>query len=177
MNELKRELKTIEHKELIQIITELYKVNKDAKLYLTNKFKGEEAIFDLYKITKQKVKDEFFPDRGLGKLRLSEAKNAISNFKKLTSDKQKTTDLMLYYVELGTEFMNVYGDIDAKFYYSMASMYSKVVTECNKNEKLYETFKERLYLIVLATEGIGWGFHEDIYEIYYSLAWLGEDEE
>ena len=35
---------------------------------------GEEAIVDLYEKTKKKINDEFFPDRGFGKMRLAEAK-------------------------------------------------------------------------------------------------------
>jgi hypothetical protein len=110
-------------------------------------------------------------------MRLGEAKNAILNFKKLSSDDHKTLDLMLYYVELGTQFTNTYGDIDAKFYDSMVSMYNKVVNECNKNEKFYNIFKDRLYSIVLETEGIGWGYNYSICDIYYSLDWLEVDEE
>jgi hypothetical protein len=67
-------------------------------------------------------------------MRLSEAKNAISKFNKLSSDDLKTLDLMLYYVEIGTEFTNTYGDIDEKFYNSMVSMYRKVVGACDQDE-------------------------------------------
>ncbi|MBM7691304.1 hypothetical protein JOC77_000709 [Peribacillus deserti] len=175
LNELKKELKALDHKELIQLITEIYKVNKDVQHFLSNKFLGEEAINDLYKKTKKKVKDEFFPERGFGKLRLGEAKNAISNFKKLSSDELKTLDLMILYVELGTEFTNAYGDINMKFYDSMVSMFDKVVIECHKNEKVLNSFKSRLYTIVQESEGIGWGYHEVLCDIYYSLD-LEEDE-
>jgi hypothetical protein len=77
LNELKKELKEFDQKELIQLISELYKLNKDVQHYLSNKFLGEEAIIDLYEKTKKKIKDEFFPERGFGKMRLAEAKSAI----------------------------------------------------------------------------------------------------
>ncbi|MBN9931275.1 hypothetical protein HZD82_22060 [Pantoea agglomerans] len=110
-------------------------------------------------------------------MRLGVARDAISNFKKLSSDDGKTIDLMLYYVETGTKFTNTYGDIEGKFYNSMVSMYNKVVNECNKSEEFYNIFKDRLYLIVSETDGIGWGYHDDICAIYYSLDWLEEDED
>lgn len=176
LNELKNKLKTLDQKELIQLISEIYKVNKDVQHYLSNKFKGEEAIQDLYEQTKKKVNDEFFPERGFGKMRLGEAKKAISNFKKLSLDELKTVDLMLFYVELGTEFTNTYGDIDARFYDSMVSMYDKVVIECNKKEEFFDLFKNRLYSIVEESRGIGWGYHDDLGEIYYSIDWLEEGE-
>jgi hypothetical protein len=176
INELKKLLKEQNQKELIELISELYKLNKDVQHYLSNKFIGEEAIIDLYEKTKKKINDEFFPDRGFGKMRLGEAKNTISNFKKLTSDAFRTLDLMIYYVELGTKFTNTYGDIDSRFYDSMVSMYNKAVIECDKDEKLFITFKDRLYSVVRQSEGIGWGYHDDLSDIYYSSSYLTEEE-
>jgi 3-methyladenine DNA glycosylase AlkD len=176
ITELKKSLKEFDQKELIQLIAELYKLNTDVKDYLSSKFVGEEAIHDLFKKTKKKIQDEFFPERGFGKMRLSEAKNAITNFKKVTSDYIKTVDLMLYYVEIGTEFTNSYGDIDGKFYDSMVSMYNKVVIECEKDEELFTIFRDRLYSVVEESDGIGWGYHDDLCDIYYSIEWLTDDE-
>ncbi|WP_431026721.1 DUF6155 family protein [Lysinibacillus sp. LZ02] len=175
LNELKKELKELDQKQLIQLVSELYKVNKDVQHYLSNKFGGEAAILELYEKTKEKVTDEFFPKRGFGKLRLAEAKKAISNFKKLSSDAVKTIDLMLYYVEIGTEFTHTYGDIDARFYDSMNSMYDKVITECNKNEEYYQLFKDRLYAVVEDSQDIGWGYHDVLCGSYYALNWLEEE--
>ena len=177
LNALKKELKEFDQKELIQLICELYKLNNDVQHYLSNQFIGEEAIIDLYEKTKKTINDEFFPERGFGKMRLGEAKNAISNFKKLSNDELKTLDLMLFYVELGTEFTNTYGDIDSKFYNSMVSMYNKVVIECNNNEKLFIIFQERLYSVVQESEGIGWGYHDDLCDIYYSIEWIIDEED
>lgn len=176
LNELKKELKELDQKELIQLISDLYKLNKDVQQYLSNKFKGEEAIKDLYEKTKKKINDEFFPERGFGKLRLREAKNAIINFNKLSLDELKTVDLMLFYVEAGTKFTNTYGDIDSKFYESMLSMYNKVVIECDKNEKFFNFFKDRLNSVVQESEGIGWGYHDCLCDMYYSIEWLAEEE-
>jgi len=83
---------------------------------------------------------------------------------------------MLYYVELGTEFTNTYGDIDDRFYDSMNSTYDKVIEECNKNEEHYKIFKDRLYGVIEDSSGTGWGYHEALCESYYALDWL-EDEE
>jgi hypothetical protein len=177
LTELKRSLKEHDQKELIQLISELYKLNNDVKDYLSCKFLGEEAINELFEKTKKKVMDEFFPDRGHGKLRLSEAKNAITNFKKLADDRIRTIDLMLYYVELGTEFTNSFGDIDSTFYNSMVSMYDKVAMECDKDEELFLRFEDRLYSVVHMSGGIGWGYHDTLCDIYYSIEWVTDEEE
>ncbi|KKB36281.1 DUF6155 family protein [Bacillus thermotolerans] len=178
LTELKKELKTLEQKELIQLISELYKLNKDVQQYLSNKFIGEAAVIDLYEKTKKQISDQFFPDRGYGKLRLNEAKNAISSFKKLSGDPHRTLDLMLFYVEAGTEFSSMYGDIDSKFYDSMLSMYDKVVTACDKDETAFSQLKERLYAVVERSSGIEWGYyHDELCEIYYSMGWALDDED
>ncbi|WP_240510122.1 hypothetical protein [Virgibacillus profundi] len=81
---------------------------------------------------------------------------------------------MLFYVEVGTEFTNTYGDIDGKFYTSMYSMYDKVVLECEKDENLFKELNDRLYKVVVESDGIGWGYHDGLEERYYSIDWLDE---
>jgi len=169
LNELKKELKGLNEKELTQLIVELYKMNTDAEQLLSIKFLGDEASEALFLKSKKQISDEFFPDRGDGKLRLKEAKKSISNFKKMTNDLNRTVDLMLYYVEIGTEFTNTYGDIDERFYTSMESMFEKVVNECIKNEDLYVLFKDRMYTVVEDTDGIGWGYHDTLSYLYFSM--------
>ena len=177
ITQLKKELKQLEQKELMALIIELYKLNDDVKNYLSTQFKGEEVILDLYKQTKKKVKDQFFPERGFGKMKLTEAKDAISTFEKVSKDNIKTLDLMVYYVEIGTVFTNTYGDIDSKFYNSMISMFSKVIEECKYDEQIFNLFNERLENIVEDASGIGWGYHDSLSELYYSVEWAYEDEE
>ncbi|MFD1449140.1 hypothetical protein [Oceanobacillus profundus] len=48
--------------------------------------------------------------------------------------------------------------------------------ECEKDEALFKTFHNRLYGIVEDSEGIGWGYHDYLGELYYSIPWL-EDED
>lgn len=177
LTDLNKKLKEFNQKELIQLVTELYNLNKDVQDFLSSKFMGEEAVEELFEKAKKAINDEFFPDRGFGKMRLSEARNAITKFKKTTGDQLGTLDLMLFYVEVGTEFTNTFGDIDGKFYNSMVSMYNKVIIECNKNENLFKIFHNRLFSVVEESEGIGWGYYDDLCDLYYSLEWLAEEVE
>ncbi len=52
INELKKELKNLYNKELTQLIVELYKLNKETKQLLSNKFLGQEAVEAQYETTK-----------------------------------------------------------------------------------------------------------------------------
>ncbi|QQK78817.1 hypothetical protein HUG20_02120 [Salicibibacter cibi] len=172
VTELKKQLKTLDNKELISIISEIYKISPDAKKYLSVKFAGEDGVNDLYQEAKAKIKDEFFPDKGFGKLRLREAKNAINKFKKLTGDNRKVVDLTLFYVEKGVDFTNEYGDIDESFYDSMERAYASVIRWCSEEEDYYRYFADRLQNVVINTDGLGWGFHDGLSDIYYSLPWV-----
>lgn len=113
---------------------------------------------------------EFYPTRGEPKLGLVKAKKAITDFNKLTGDFTKTVDLMIYYVELGVEFTNDYGDIYESFYISMETMYENALIKINSDpENLFQIFKDRLKAIVHDTDGIGWGFHDQLAELFYGF--------
>lgn len=173
--DVKRYLKDLDNKELVGIITELFKANKPVQDYFAVKINGEAAIEELYARAAEAINNEFFPNRGHGKLRLSVAQKAISDYKKQTGDAEGTTGLMLYYVELGTEFTNTYGDIDLPFYNSMLSIWEKVVEACENDKQLYDLLSDRLYDVVDKSDGVGWGYHDGICDIYYSLSWLEEE--
>ncbi|WP_054751926.1 hypothetical protein [Piscibacillus salipiscarius] len=74
ISELKSHLNELNQKELINLITELQKYSKDAETYLSVKFLGEAAIQEQHKQAKKEILDEFFPQKGFGKLRLTNAK-------------------------------------------------------------------------------------------------------
>ena len=62
------------------------------------------------------------------------------------------------------------------FYNSAVSVYSQVIKEINSNDvETYNIFASRL---LLAAENAchGWGFYDDMTELYYEIIWLDEDE-
>ena len=174
--DLKKRLKEYNQKELVNLITDLYKLDKTVQAYLSAKFLGEEAIESLFEKAKAEIENEFFPTKGHGKIRLVVAKSAISQFEKLTKDQMNTIELMLFYVDNGTAFTKAYGDIDAKFYNCMASMYQKVIAECEGSEELFEMFADWLLSIVEDSKGTGWGYHDVLADLYYSLSWLEKED-
>lgn len=174
--DFKKLLKSYSQDDLIRLIVELAKTSKEAQNYLAAKVQGETAVIELYEEAKIQIEQEFFPRKGEPKLRLSHAKKAISNFAKFTDDPFLKTNLMLYYVEIGTEFTVAYGDIDGPFYYSLATMFEQVTDACSRDERLYERFSERLEAVVLNARGIGWDYPDNLADSYYSIKWLDEEE-
>ena len=148
-----------------------------AKEFLTAKFADNKAIKEILENYKQKVEKEFFPTRGFGRLNLKEAKKAISDFKKLTSDPLLTIDIMLFYVENCVSFTAEFGDINESFYIGAENMFEQVVKAVNTaGQSVYEHFSDRL-VWVAGNACDGWGFRESIYDIFLQLLWVDEEED
>ena len=175
--QLKKQLKEFSQDELIYLVCHLYKSIPEAADYINAEMGDQEYVAQLLEDAKKKVRKEFFPARGFGRLSLSTAKQAISSFKKVCQDPNMIIDLQLYYVECGVEFTNTYGDINESFYSSMESMYWTVIEAINKSDdrQFYETFADRLKAVIEETEGIGWGFYDGLCDSYYSLRWIEEE--
>lgn len=168
--EIKKALKTYEKDALISILLDCYKQSKDVKNYMHVLLNPEGGIEELYQKSKEQILNEFFPNRGDAKMRLSVAKKAVTEFKKLSNDELRTIDLMIFYVETGVEFTNAYGDIDGPFYDSMVSMYGNVIRKVAGKAGLYNQFHQRLEEIVNNAEGTGWGFYEMLSDLIYELS-------
>ena len=165
INELKKVLKDSTKEDLIKDIVDLFKKNNFVKDYYGSKYNTDNTLSILNK-HKDIIKNEFFPQRGDGKARLSVAKKAITEFKKISQDKALVADLMIFYVEMGVEFTNSYGDINESFYLSMEGMFEQAVKFIISND-IDKLFRERCEEIVHNTDGIGWGFHDGLSAIYY----------
>jgi hypothetical protein len=161
---LKKFLNTLSNEELIKHLLELDKkfkpVQEYYQLYLHN---DVEALLNKYK---KQIENEFFPALGVPKMRLSVARKAVNEAKKLEMPVESMIDLMLFYVETGVRFTCDYGDIDEPFYNSMESMYGKVL-EYMKKEGLLAYFQSRAQEIVEKSSDIGWGFCDTLADYYY----------
>lgn len=80
----------------------------------------------------------------------------------------------MYFVECGTAFTNLFGDIDGQFYNVVCRVFHDVVEIVSQDKKLFEWWNSRLIAVVRESDGIGWGFHEYLSEEYYSIPWVEE---
>jgi len=174
--QLKNALKDYKKDELIKLITDISQACPQAKEFLTVKFTDLENVNRLLEKYKQKIEHEFFPKRGFGRLNLQEAKKAISDFKKICPNKEMIIDIMLFYVENCVEFTATYGDINEAFYNSAISVYGQAVKEINSGDiDLVEVFAARLKSTAdNACEG--WGFHDEMMDLYYQIARIEYNE-
>ncbi len=171
LSELKKRLSFKTNAELVAEIAELYQKFPVVKEYYQSNFFGDElTVLDKYK----EIVNNEFQMRGnrFPKMRLSVARKAVADFKKVARSTQNIADLMVTYVEAGVACTLEFGDIDEPFYNSMESMYETALKHVIK-EALFSEFKDRLKLIVLNTRGMGWGFHDqlsDLFELYEAMS-------
>jgi hypothetical protein len=163
---LKKYLKTLSKEELIKHILELDKkfkpVQEYYQLYVNNDVSGTVGK------AKKVIEQEFFPARGLPKMRLSVARKAVTDAQKLGLPPEAMADLMLFYVESGVQFTCDYGDIDEPFYNSMESMFLKALKYIESTGLLPE-FEDRASEILDKTVDIGWGFHDTLGDYFYQF--------
>ena len=177
ITQLKKALKDLAPGELVRLITDIAQACPQAREFLTVKFADKKSAQKILEDYKEKVEYEFFPPNGFGRLNLREAKKAISDFKKICPDKEMAVELMLFYVENCVDFTREYGDISESFYNSAISMYASVVKEINAaNGAFYRKFADRLKA---AADNAckGWGFWDEMMDIYHSIAWLEDAED
>lgn len=176
LTDLKKELKTLDHVELVDLVLTLYKANGKTKELINTRFIGEKYQEDALESYKKKMNDEFFPKNMRKMPSLKAAKSLITEFKKIGSF-EMVLDLMLYYVECGTEFTNDFGDIDGPFYDSLCSVFDQFVDQLNLKgtEDIYIKFQNRIDDLRASSSNIGWGFGDDILNKSYEIEWAFED--
>lgn len=177
ITQIKKSLQDFTRDEFVELITDIAQTCPQAREFLTVKLSSRENANEVLKKYKQKVESEFFPKRGFGGLNLREAKKAISDFRRICKDKAMGIDIMLFYVESCVEFTDQFGDINESFYNSAISVYGTVIKEINSGDvELYRLFADRLKS---AAENAceGWGFQDEMMDLYYQIDWLEEHED
>ncbi|MGF7139805.1 DUF6155 family protein [Roseimarinus sediminis] len=163
---LKKILNTLTKEQLVKHIIELDKKFKPVQEYhlvfVNNDVDGVLATY------KKQIENEFYPARGEPKMRLSVARKAVSEAKKLGLPDEAMADLMLFYVETGVEFTNDYGDINESFYSSMETMYLRAL-ELMEKAGILADFENRARKIVDNTLDIGWGFHDTLGDYFFQF--------
>ena len=169
LTELKQQLIYKSHAELVEEIALLYKKFPLVKEYYQSNLSGDDTeVLNKYRDI---IRGEFVMNGNrMPKLRLSVARKAVTDFKKVSSSPYNTADLMLFYVETGVKCMLEFG-MDEPFCNSMESMYETALKHIVK-EKLFAIFDSRLKGIIRIARGVGWGIDDQmscLYEDYEAM--------
>lgn len=166
---VERQVALLEKPQLIQLVKELFEASADNQAFFALRFLGQDAREEILEPYRKRIVNQFFPKRGFGKLGLREARQAIRDYRRATSDEVGILELMLVYVENGTRFTNEYGDIEESFYSSMESVLSDAAKLVSSHFDLYSQFRDRFIDLRHAAYDIGWGYGDAVHEIVDEL--------
>ena len=164
--QIKSALAALDKPELIALLKDLFDRSIESRAFLSARFLAEgvpDAILEKYRM---RIVEQFLPKRGHGKLDLRPARRVIRDYRKATSDLAGTVDLMLTYVESGTEFTNQFGDISESFYNSLESVLDEMtgLFKTPEGAALYPRFQDRVNRLARMASGIGWGYGDHVAE-------------
>ena len=149
--------------ELIKEISTLCQKFPQVKEYYQTQTGEPKDVLKRYKTI---IEKEFIEgkSRSLPKGRISIAKKAISDFKKLSKDPDLISDLMLTFVESISWFSTEYGPDREMFYTSPENMFERTLKLMGQNNLLGK-YKSRAKKIVMnATDG--WGHQDSLHGMY-----------
>lgn len=163
---LKKELQQLTKEQLIEQILDLYSNNSTVEEFY-NFYLNPHNEKELAQKYKKLIRKEFnveHPERGGEKF--SVAKRVISDFKGLQPSPEALADLMLYLPESACELTYRYGDYSEQFYNAACNNYTVALKYIATNG-LLQKFKPRARQCVRWASPCGYGFADEIAEIYY----------
>ncbi len=151
---------------VVKLVLEMYQNNKQTREYLEYWLEpNEKEKLEYYR---KVIIEEFYPTRNVlnPKLRFSACKKAITEFRALQPDPPLLADLLITLPETACKFTNEFGDMWEQYYDSAATNFNIALLYMQKNG-LLQTFKKRCENCVKYAEPCGYGFSEEIGDLYH----------
>ena len=176
--DIRRKLTQTDVDYVIEIVKALFDFSKENRTFLASRLFPETDWSALFEKCRKQVRQAVFPDPPR-QIRLGEARKAISAYKKATSDLAGSAELMLVFVESGTECASSYGVDYESFYNSLTSMLDNLLDVlCDEhNRGLLERFRERVCALEEKASDTGWGYGDYVSERLAEAGLLDDEGE
>ena len=165
---VKQKVENEKKQDLIKLIADLYRESEDVQLFLNSRYLRETVSM---KALKKSIFKALSPDDSYnGNLKWHEAADVVKNYRLASQDQTGVAELMVYYMEVANQFTLDYGDIDEDYYDTAVGWFEKTaryVKALKKKDAKAADFIERLRNTVDSTEGIGWGYHDGLCEVFF----------
>jgi hypothetical protein len=179
-SQIKAHIKHWDKAQLTGLIQDLFKHSKDNRDFLAARLLrdsiGEHVLAPYLK----RIEAAFYDKRGwpAKRLNLKDARSAIREYQRATSDPAGTLELMLVHVETGTQFTREFGDIDEAFYDSLCTTLHEIKTLLTSEEGRppYGKVQARLAELAKQADGIGWGYGDYVGDVVGEIAADNEGE-
>ncbi len=161
---IKASLKHLDQAALVEVIKLLYDKGDDNKMVLARYFDNESTDDLLAPKVKRVIDQAFYKERGYPDFKVGPARKALQGYLKVASP-EEATEMELYYVGKGIQGTLAYGDIDEGFYMSVEGVFESAIKRILASPEP-EQYQRRLQDMVTATNGIGWGFHDQLTDLF-----------
>jgi len=163
---IKKILQTCSANDLIGLIADLYALSKVNKDFLAARFLQDGNALERYKANIKKYLAPNEPWKNNQQISLREAKKVLSDYQKATHNKIGMIELMVYYVECGTDFLCEFGDMYEQYYCSLESVFANCIKTMQQfDAEVVQDFAQRLGVVVNKASHMGWGYYDTISEM------------
>lgn len=177
--QIKRKLKELSKEEMIEWVYDAVKTNKELQLFFAVKLQGEAALSELAEAGKEQIRKEFYPSRGLPRLRTAKVEQALADIKKVGAGTEWPFDMLVYFCEMAVRHIQDSGDIFEEMGDLLTEAYEEVIQTLNEETTpdLYEKYKDRVKAVADAPDCECYGIHDSLAGSYFALKWADHDEE
>ncbi len=163
--DIRRRLVHTDMDYVVGIVKALFYFSKENRTFIASRLFPETDWSALLEKYRKQIKDAVFPSPA-HRIRLGDARKAIRAYRKATSDLAGTAELMLVYVESGTDCAQNYGMDYESFYTSLESMLNDLLDLlCDeRNRRILERLHERVRDLEQSASDIGWGYGDYVSE-------------
>jgi hypothetical protein len=167
-SEVKARLQTFDREAFVSLVADLYEASAANRRFLHSRLTPGSGTVEEYR---RLVADAIYPDPfGTRRVSIRDAAAVISGYQRATGDPSGTVDLMLTFVEAGTEQAADLGYGDEAYFNALEKRLEAVV-------KAFDTLpaperanaRARLERIQARARHIGWGFGDTVDEVVHAL--------
>lgn len=168
-----KQLTRLQPPELLELLHELFKSSEQARAFLSARF-AEANLDALIEPYRRRILDQFrfHPSSMTVRLDLAAARRAIREYRQATGDLFGTAELMMAYVEAGTQHVADLGDSDVRVYNSLESVLGELtkLLQTNEGRPMYPIFRDRLNRVAEIASECGYGYGDSAGAAIHQLA-------
>jgi hypothetical protein len=167
-SDVKARLEAFDRKGLVALLGDLYDASVANRRFLHSRLTpGSRAIEEYRRL----VADAIYPDPfSTRRVSIRDAAAAIVEYRRSTGDASGTVDLMLTFLEAGTEQAADLGYGDEAYFDALEIRLDAVAKEFDSlPADVREKVRARLGRIQVRVRDVGWGFSDAVDEVVYAL--------
>ncbi len=167
-SEVKARLEALDRKGLVSLLGDLYDANVANRRFLHSRLTPGSRDIEEYR---RLIADAIYPDPfSKRRVRVRDAAAAIVEYRRSTGDASGTVDLMLTFVEAGTEQAADLGYGDEAYFDALQIRLDAVAKELDAlPAEMRANVRARLGRIQMRARDVGWGFSDTVDELVHAL--------